>query len=292
MIYSLENSTIKIIVSAHGAELHSITGQKQGTEFLWNGNPKYWKYHSPILFPIIGNLVDSKYRVDEEIYKMPSHGIGRISDFKFISQTTSSITFELKYSEDSIKIYPYKFSLLISYTIEEGAVKVTYNVINLDNKDISFSIGAHPAFMCPIEENEKIEDYYLEFNKKETSSIMEITKDTYILHSRKECLKNTDIISLSKDIFKDGVLIFDNLKSDKITIKSKKHQKSLSVEFKGSPYLGIWSLASGAPFLCIEPWFGHADYEDFTGELKEKEGSILLTVGEEFKYSYKISIVE
>jgi len=292
MIYSLENSIIKIIVSDHGAELHSIIGQKEGTEYLWNGNPKYWKYHSPILFPIIGNLVDSKCRVDGEIYKMPSHGIGRISNFKFISQTTNSITFELKYSKDSIKIYPYKFSLSISYTIEEGAVKVTYNVINLDNKDISFSIGAHPAFMCPIEENEKIEDYYLEFNKKETSSIMEITKDTYLSHNRKECLKDTDIISLSKDVFKDGVLIFDDLKSDKITIKSKNHQKSLSVEFKGFPYLGIWSLATGAPFLCIEPWFGHADYEDFTGELKEKEGSISLAVGEEFKYSYKISIVE
>jgi len=292
MTYSLENSSIKIIASAHGAELHSITGQRKGTEYLWDGNPKYWKYHSPILFPIIGNIVDSKCKVDEEIYKMPSHGIGRISDFEFISQTTDSITFELKYSEDSIKIYPYKFSLRISYTIEESAVKVTYNVINLDDKDISFSIGAHPAFMCPIEENEKLEDYYLEFNKKETSSIMEITKDTYLSHNRKECLKDTNILSLSKNVFKDGVLIFDDLKSDKITIKSKNHQKSLSVEFKGFPYLGIWSPATGAPFLCIEPWFGHADYEDFTCELKEKEGSISLTIGEEFKYSYKISIVE
>jgi len=292
MIYSLENSTIKITASTHGAELHSITGKKEGTEYLWNGDPKYWKYHSPILFPIIGKLVGSKYRIDENSYEMQPHGLGRISDFKFISQTNDSITFELKFSEDTMKSYPYKFSLLINYTIEENVVKVTYNVINLDNKDISFSIGAHPAFMCPIKQNEKLEDSYLEFNKKETSSIMEITKDTYISRNRKAFLKDSDILPLSKDVFKEGVLVFDDLKSDRITIKSKKHKKSLSVEFNGFPYMGIWAPEGGAPFLCIEPWFGHADYEDFTGEFKEKEGSILLSIGEEFKYSYKISIIE
>ena len=62
MIYSLENSSIKITASTHGGELHSITGKNEGTEYLWNGNPKYWKYHAPILFPIVGKVVDSKYR--------------------------------------------------------------------------------------------------------------------------------------------------------------------------------------------------------------------------------------
>ena len=41
-------------------------------------------------------------------------------------------------------------------------------------------------------------------------------------------------------------------------------------------------------FICIEPWFGHADYEDF----KDKEGTVSLLVGEEFNYSYKIYIIE
>ncbi|MBU3155986.1 aldose 1-epimerase family protein [Clostridium estertheticum] len=292
MIYFLENSTIKITVSTQGAELHSITGKKEGTQYLWNGDPKYWKYHSPILFPIVGNLVGSKYRIDENIYELPSHGLGRISNFKFIAQTNNSITFELNYSEDTMKRYPYKFSLHINYTIEANTVKVTYTVINLDNKDMSFSIGAHPAFMCPIEKNEKIEDYYLEFNEKETSDRMEITKEGYFSHKRKEALNDTDIMILSKELFKDDALVFDDLKSDKITIRSRNHEKSVSVEFKGFPYMGIWSPKGGAPFLCIEPWFGHADYEDFTGQLKEKEGSILLSIEEEFKYSYKISIVE
>ena len=79
--------------------------------------------------------------------------------------------------------------------------------------------------MCPIDKNEKLEDYYLEFNKKETSDSMEITKEGYLSHNRKECLNDTDIMLLSKELFKDDALVFDDLKSDKITIKSKNHDK-------------------------------------------------------------------
>lgn len=32
----------------------------------------------------------------------------------------------------------------------------------------------------------------------------------------------------------------------------------------------------GAPFVCVEPWYGHADYADFDGNFKDKEGVIAL----------------
>ncbi len=292
MIYSLENSTIKITVSTDGAELHSIKGKREGTEYLWNGNPEFWKYHAPHLFPIVGKLVDSEYRVDGESYEMPPHGFARISEFEMIGRTNDSITFRLTFSEETLKVYPYKFSLLITYTLEESSVKVTYIIINSDNKEIFFSIGAHPAFMCPIKENEKLEDYYLEFNKKEDSSIIEITKDIYLSRRKRKFFKDSNILNLTKEIFEDGVLIFDDLKSNKIALKSKNHNKSLCVEFEGFPYVGIWAPETGAPFVCIEPWFGHADYEDFSGDFREREGILGILEDEEFNYSYKISIVE
>ena len=292
MIYSLENEKIKITASEHGGELHSITGKKEGTEYLWNGNPEYWKYHAPHLFPIIGKLKDSKYRVDGKEYELPSHGLARISQFTLLSQSNESITFELKFSDKSLEVYPYKFSLQVTYTIKENSVKVSYKVINLDDKKIYFSIGAHPAFMCPIEKTEILEDYYLKFNERENSSIMCFDKNTYFTHEKKDYLTNSDVIELKKDIFKDDALVFDDLKSNKITIKSKNHNKSLSVEFDGFPYMGIWAPADGAPFVCIEPWFGHADYGDFNGDFKDKEGIMFLEEGKEFNCSYIISIEE
>lgn len=292
MIYSLENSKLKITASTHGAELHSITGKDENTEFLWNGNPEYWKYHAPHLFPIIGKLINSKYRVDGNVYELPSHGIARISEFEFLSQTEDSVTFELKYNDESLKIYPYKFSLQVKYTLEDNSVITEYKVINLDNKDICFSVGGHPAFMCPIDSNDSLEDCYLEFEKKENASAMLINKDVYISYDRKEYLNNTNILPLSKELFKNGLFIFDKLESDKISIKSKNNKKSLCVEFEGFPYIGMWSPEKGAPFMCIEPWFGHPDYEDFKGEFKDREGSVEVKSGESFTASYKFTISE
>lgn len=290
MIYSLENSTVKITASTHGGEMHSLTSKEQGTEYLWNGNPEYWKYHAPTLFPIIGKLMDSKYMVDGQVYELPAHGLARTSEFKLLAMSNEFIAFELKYSEDSLKVYPYKFSLQIAYTLQENSVKVTYTVVNLDDKDIHFSVGAHPAFMCPIEKDESLEDCYLEFNKNETISAMGVNKDVYLSRKPIEFFNNENILPLSKELFKNGLIMFNDLKSNKVTIKSRKNKKSLSVEFDEFPYLCLWAPETGAPFLCIEPWFGHPEYEDFNGEFKDREGTVSLRVGEKFSHSYKISI--
>ena len=180
----------------------------------------------------------------------------------------------------------------MTYTLEKNSVVVSYKVINLDDKEIYFSLGAHPAFMCPIEKGEMLEDYYLKFNKIENSSIMCFDENVRFTHEKKAYLVNSDVINLKKEVFKDDALVFDDLKSDKITIKSKNHNKALSVEFKGFSYMGIWAPVKGAPFVCIEPWFGHADYGDFNGEFKEKEGVLPLAIGKDFSCNYRISVYE
>lgn len=290
MIYSLENSTLKITASTYGGELHSLTGKEDGTEYLWNGNPEYWKYHAPTLFPIIGKVMDSKYRVDGNTYELPAHGLARISEFELLDKGDDFITFELKYSEDSLKVYPYKFSLCTTYTLQENCVKVTYSVSNLDDKQIYFSIGSHPAFMCPIQQNDLLEDCYLKFDKKEAVSVRGVNKDVYLSRSTKKFFNNEDVLPLSKELFKDGLLMFDNLESNRVSIKSRNSNKSLSVDFGEFPYLCLWAPEKGAPFLCVEPWFGHPEYEDFSGEFKDREGTVSLKTGEKFNCSYKIFI--
>ena len=55
--------------------------------------------------------------------------------------------------------------------------------------------------------------------------------------------------------------------------------------------MGIWSPEKGgAPFVCVEPWYGHADYADFDGDLKYKEGVIALEKGKSFKTGYTLTI--
>ncbi|MDM0472993.1 aldose 1-epimerase family protein [Clostridium perfringens] len=291
MIYTLENEHLKISLSNHGGELHSIKGKKDNTEFLWSGDEAYWKYHAPVLFPIVGKVFNGKYTVEGKTYELPQHGLARVRDFEMIEQTKNSISFELKYSEDTLKVYPFKFSLIIKYTLNDINLSIDYIVKNLDNKEMYFSIGAHPAFMCPIE-NDKFDDYYFEFNKKENASIMQLVGPGYFSKEEKPYLKDENIINLSTDLFKSDALVFKNLKSNKISLKSKTHKKYLEFDFGEFPYLGLWTKATGAPFVCIEPWFGHADFDGFNEEFKDKAAIQSLMPNKEFSCNYNISFFE
>lgn len=286
----LENDKLKIIVNSNGAELNSIINKENNTEYLWNRDPLGWKYQTPILFPIVGKVKNCKYKVCNKIYELPQHGLARLSKFNVADKNRNSIKFELNYSEESLKVYPFKFKLYCEYILDDNQIQVKYTVINRDDKNILFSIGSHPAFMCPREDNETIDDYYLEFNKEENAAITLLTQEGYLTRNKTPYLVNSNVINLTKDTFKDDALIFNNLQSNRVTLKSRKSTKSVEIDFSGFPYLGIWSPKNGANLICVEPWYGHADFYDFNGDFSEKEGIISLQKDEKFECSYKIII--
>lgn len=290
MLYTLENNNLKITAHTYGGELHNILNKTNNTEYLWNGDSNYWKYHAPILFPFVGKVKNNEFRIDGKTYSLPQHGLARISEFNMIDKKDDEISFELKYSDETLKVYPYKFSLLINYKIFENNIKVTYIVKNLDDKKIFFSIGAHPAFLCPLHEGESINDYYLELNQKETASIKCLGTDGHYNGERKDVLNNENIIPLSKELFKDDALVFDSLKSTKVSIKSRNHNKSLTMDFTGFPLMAFWSMPTGAPFVCLEPWFGHSDESSFNGDFNEKPAIESLNINETFTCSYTLTV--
>ncbi|SIQ23857.1 aldose 1-epimerase family protein [Halanaerobium kushneri] len=289
MISELENGEIKIAVDTNGAQLKKLILKKDGKNYLWHGDSKYWGRSAPVLFPIVGRLKNNHYFYKGQKYEMTQHGFARDKEFELVEQSKKHLTYLLEESKDTLEKYPFKFRLQIIYNIEGNSLDITYRVINQDQKNIYFSIGAHPAFYWPLTENEKKEDYYLEFEKKETA-------DKYLLESgllnnqRKNLLKNSKTLELKPEIFKDDALVFKNLVSEKITLKSKKSEREVKVEFQNFPYLGIWSQSAEAPFICIEPWQGIADSVDSTGKLEDKEGINELEPGRKFECTHIISI--
>lgn len=282
MIYTLKNDTLKITVTERGAELKSITALSDGTEYLFDSDPIWWKYSSPILFPIVGKVNGGKYLVEGKEFNLPQHGFARTSDFWLVDATNDTLTFALEANSATLKVYPYRFRLEISFNLVGNEVKVGWKVANVDDKTIYFSIGAHPAISCPINYRENFNDCYLKFNKLEKSARIPLSADGALTRDKIPTLDGTEL-DLNYDMFKNDALVFDDLKSDEISVCSRKSSKSLTIRAKNFPYWGIWTPAKGgAPFICIEPWHGHADYEDFTGELKDKEGIINLPVSETF----------
>lgn len=288
----LENEFLKVSIAGHGAEVTSIVGKKSGLEYVWSADKKYWGRHAPVLFPIIGKVKNNSYKIDKKTFQLHQHGFARDTDFVPLKESDTKAVFKLRYTEETLKIYPYKFELKITYTLSKDVLDVKYEVKNLDSKDIYFSLGAHPGFSCPFDKSTKFEDYYLEFEKDETADVYKLNEDGLLKRKSEPFFKGENILKLNHDIFKDDALVFKDIKSEKISLKNDKDSKSLTVCFKGFPYLGLWTKADDAQFICIEPWYGHADYEDFDGDFSEKEGTIKLENGKEFKAGLSVKVEE
>ena len=285
MLHTLQNNILKITLEDRGAELKSITEVSDGTEYLHDGDPKWWKYTSPVLFPIVGKVIDNKYHAEGNVYELPQHGFARTSNFKCIREEEEVVTFQLTWNEDTLEVYPYKFILEITYILRDNRVELVWTVKNVDDKTMYFSIGAHPALKCPIVEGESFEDCYLKFDVAENSARL-LLKPEGLSHDRVQTLNGTEF-NLNYDFFKGDALIFDDLKSDEITICSRKSSKSITIIAKGFPFWGIWTPdKGGAPFICLEPWHGHADFVDFTGDISEKDGIRKLSPEQTFDAGY------
>ncbi|TDO93925.1 galactose mutarotase-like enzyme [Halanaerobium saccharolyticum] len=289
MISKLENEEIEIEVDTQGAQLQKLILKKDDKNYLWHGDSKFWGRRAPVLFPIVGRLKNDEYQYNGQKYKMTQHGFARDNEFELVDQGKNYLTYTLEENKETLEKYPFQFRLEIKYTIQANSLLITYQVINQDQKDMFFSIGAHPAFYWPLEDDEKKEDYYLEFEKEENVNKY-LLESGLLNHEKEKILSDSNILELQPDIFKDDALVFKDLKSEKVTLKSRNSKREVQVEFNKFPYLGIWSQSAEAPFICIEPWQGIADSVDSSGKIEEKEGIIKLNPDNMHSCSYSISI--
>lgn len=273
-------SMIEFTVSEHGGQLVSL--MKDNKEYISAGTP-FWNYSAPILFPIVGRLKNDSYRFDGKTYSLKQHGFARTRDFICIDD--EPLTYRLAYDFDTLKVYPFKFALTTSYRPVNNELIITSRVQNLGEIDILFSLGGHPALKVPFDGG-RFEDYTLEFEREEHLERIPLTKDGLLSRERVKFLDGRSI-KLSYDLFKDDALVFDNVKSTRISIR--RGNKSVTVRADNAPFWGIWTKP-GAPFVCIEPWHGHADYEDFNGDLTQKPGILSLEAGKSFSLQYSILI--
>lgn len=290
MQHQLENEHLSVSVKEKGAELCSLRHKKNGLEYVWNASPDVWARHAPVLFPIVGKLKNDTYTFNGEKFSLPQHGFARDLNWKVLGKVDSRLSFVLHQTAETLSKYPFEFELRAVFTIEEDVLSITYQVKNNSSGQMPFSIGAHPGFICPLEEGERFEDYYLEFQKEEILERQLLTgghrngKTESVLKQEKE-------LPLSYGLFAKDALVFEGVQSEWVAVKSRKGKHGLEAEIKGFPYLGIWTKGgAGSNFICIEPWFGVADKENHNGNIMEKEGIRILSPGHEFSCTYRLRV--
>lgn len=279
---NLNNGILSIDVNTHGAELKSVV--KNGIEYLWCADPAFWGRTAPVLFPIVGGLKGKKYILSGKEYSMGQHGFARDCDFDLIEETDTSLTYILKSDKDTKEKYPYDFSLIIKYTLINSSIKVEWKVINENDKVMSFSIGAHPAFNLREGIN------YFKFDNNEDLIYNLIDETGLYAESKRYTLKNDGYVRIEEDMFDNDALIIENSQAREVSLCDSEKKPYVTVKFN-TPLFGLWSSKVHAPFVCIEPWYGRCDRNDFSGDFSQKDYIINLPIGETFEAEYEIEFI-
>lgn len=273
-----------------GAELMSLVLKSNNTEYLWQGDEKYWTGRATNLFPICGRLTDGKYTYQGNEYEMVLHGFAKKSVFSVIEQKKDSIVFSLRANEETLKIYPFDFELFITYTLCESTVRESYRVINHGLERMYFALGGHPGFNLPLEEGCSFEDYFVAFAQEKPAKelVMEacyMTEETVPAR-----LKDGKVIELTHSMFdKDAIFLQDM--DTCVTLKAKKGQKSVTLRYPDMKYLGLWHKPkTAAPYVCIEPWLSVPAYYQKVDDLETKRDMLPLEAGASYETYIEITL--
>jgi galactose mutarotase-like enzyme len=282
----LTNGKLAVAINEKGAELQSI--RLNDLEYLWQANAAHWAKHSPVLFPIVGELKDGKYVLNNREYKLPRHGFARDKVFEVKQLSATSAIFALQSNEETLAVYPYHFILKIEYIISIASLSCTYHIENHGNENMYFSVGGHPAFNVPLRPDLHYTDYFLEFNNDKVLQC-------YLLHkgltgNETEQIKlNNKTLQLKPSLFYIDAIVLKHINSNEIRLYTNLDSHGLKFRFDDFPYFGIWA-AVDAPFVCLEPWCGIADSIYHDHRFIHKEGINKLAANDSWQRTWSVEL--
>lgn len=286
--HTIRSAGLTATIKPQGAEMCSLK-HKAGTEFVWQAGPA-WPRHAPLLFPIVGRLVNDEMRHRGKTYRMTQHGFARDSHFKWLERGDSSCALVLEDSEATRALYPFAFRLAVTYALDVAGIEVTLKVVNTGEEKLPVSLGGHPAFNWPLQAGLPKESYALTFTNEEPSPIRRVEDGLLLAATDPSPVRGT-VLPLSESLFTNDAVILDPVNSHAVRYAAGQSAGPwLKMSWRGFRELGIWSKPTGAPFLCIEPWRGYASPKDFDGEFSDKPGLMHIAPGAEEELSYRIEV--
>jgi galactose mutarotase-like enzyme len=285
---SIRNAHLSAEIAALGAEL-TLLRDAAGRDFLWDGDPAWWRGRAPLLFPIVGRVPNDEIVVEGERYTMRQHGIARLSTFALVETHGDRCLYRLASSDATRAAYPFDFVLDVGYALEANTLAVTATVTNSGLRDMPVSFGFHPAFRWPLPGGGARSEHALRFDAPESAPIRRLHQGLLLPDDFATPVRG-DTLHLADELFVDDALIFQHPVSRGVTYASASGP-SIRIEFPDMPNLGVWSKP-GAGFVCIEPWYGYAAPEGFDGELRDKEGSLSVAPGDRASFAFTITIRE
>jgi len=261
MLYHIENEHLFCAVDDRGAQLHSIKDRNTKTEYLWQGDPAIWYGQAPVLFPIVGRLKDDRYRWQGREYALPKHGFARESLFRLVKSEGACISFALGSNDETRACYSFEFALTLTYRLDGRSLAAEAKVENKGDGLMYFSLGAHPGFNCAMGD-------ILRFDMPETLDSLWIDDEAMLAGGSYPVLQHSTDIVIHEHLFERDALILRGMQSKHITLV-RDGKPTVKFDIGGAPVLGVWAKP-GAPYVCVEPWFGLNDSNEFTPDFSQK----------------------
>ncbi len=279
-------------INTLGAELVSL--KKNGREYLWQGDPKYWHGQSPLLFPNCGNFWNGEYRLNGQTYSLPKHGFARQMEFSVVNRTETDVTLGIRSNDETLKSYPFPFFLFVTYRLGESGLKVEWFVRNEGDNEMFYSIGAHPAFYLPdFDPSEQVRGYFSFETDKPIEYLIPTEKGCVDdLHPQNLRLDEQGMMPITAKTFDIDTYVIESANISRCTLLSAERVPFLAVDFH-MPVLSLWSPTAqhpDCPFVAIEPWLGSCDTVGFSGELSERRHINSLAPGQHSLTAYSITI--
>lgn len=286
----LENSRLRLTVDSLGAQMMSLQNL-DGREYLWQGDPRYWRERAPVLFPFVGRLTGNSYRYGGQVYSMGIHGFAAHQDFSCLCPEPNRLVLELTDNRETREQYPFAFCLKIIYELIKDRVQVTYQVENTGTGMLPFGIGGHPGFRVPLEEGEQFDDYILEFTGGCQPDRVGFTPQVFLSgQDQPYSLNEGKYLPLRHDLFDEDAVILKNM-SREITLRSRVSPHGVQVSYPDMPYLGLWHVPNtDAPYLCIEPWSSLPARQNVVEDFACKSDLIQLGPGKTYINTWSITI--
>lgn len=292
MEYTLKKGALTAKAASTGGELVSLQ-DGGGTEYIWQGDPASWTGRNPVLFPIVGALMDGTVRFGGQPFRMERHGFARRSEFALEERGEDYVVLGLQESEATLAQYPFSFHFRVRHRLTEEGVDTSFIVENTGETPLPYCVGAHTAFRCPLAEGERFEDYRLVFDQSGTADTLLLDEHGYFTGERERWIEESGVLKLRHRIFDLlDTLVFENLRSAGVRLVHAGTGRGVYVRFQEFPMVAFWTKPeAGAPYLCIEPWHGCAARTDESGDFLDKPHVITLNPGEEKTLTYSVKLL-
>lgn len=265
-------------VDPFGAELRAW--RADGEDMLWTPDEAIWNQTAPVLFPVVGWTRDAQIKLRGQTFPLGLHGFAWRKRFQVAEQRADFLRLLLSDDDETRALYPFSFRLEVEFRLASNRLENALIVTNPGDETLPYACGLHPAFRWPL--GSSAGEHAIVFEKEEGAEAPIIGPGGLISLHKKPVPIEGRRLRLSHALLANDALCFFNAKSQRLEYDNGADSR-LVVELQDFPHIAFWSLPP-APYLCIEPWTGHGDPEDFHGDFFEKPSMRRLAPGESARH--------